>query len=183
MYKFFYDVLIPLFKLENIKLNYMDTDSFIFTILNIEDVYKIILENREHFDLSEFTANHYFIDENGKPKYQENAKKLGKFKLENNGYITEFIGLRAKMYAYKEYHNNNEEQHKRCKGIKKSIVENDINFDMYYDALFNSNTYYNKQNLIKSEKYNINTITQEKISISPFDDKNYIIDGINSIPF
>ena len=73
-----------------------------------------------------------------------------KFKLENNGYISEFIGLRAKMYSYKEYNNNEEEQHKRCKGIKKNIVENDINFEMYYDALFNNITHYNKQNLIKS---------------------------------
>jgi hypothetical protein len=51
MYKFFYSTLIPIFKIENLKLNYIDTDSFIFTVFNIDDVYKKIHENKDFFDL------------------------------------------------------------------------------------------------------------------------------------
>lgn len=54
---------------------------------------------------------------------------------------------------------------------------------MYYDSLINQNTYYNKQNLISAENFKISTITQEKISINSFDDKMYVIDGVNAIPY
>ena len=46
-------------------------------------------------------------------------------KDETNGIeITEFVGLRSKLYAFKV----EEDEHKKCKGIKKSVMSTDISF-------------------------------------------------------
>ena len=39
--------------------------------------------------------------------------------------MTEFVGLRAKLYSYKML---DEKETKKCKGIKKSVVDKTISF-------------------------------------------------------
>ena len=56
------------------------------------------------------------------------TKVLGKFKDEANGnIITWFIGLKPKMYCYKELAYNNDkhciEEHKKAKGVPKQNVK------------------------------------------------------------
>ena len=41
--------------------------------------------------------------------------------------ITEFVALRAKMYAYRKIDKEVEEKH--CKGTKKCVVSEDLTFD------------------------------------------------------
>ena len=72
--------------------------------------------------------------------------------------ITEFIGLRSKLYAFKiqEYEGRCEKDFcdgscddkqcigkgsKKCKGVKKPVVKDCIAFEDYKDCLFNSATY------------------------------------------
>ncbi|CAF4679604.1 unnamed protein product, partial [Rotaria magnacalcarata] len=47
--------------------------------------------------------------------------------------IVEFVGLRAKLYAYKTVDNIEE---KKAKGIKKKVVEQTINLEDYKRCLF-----------------------------------------------
>ena len=46
--------------------------------------------------------------------------------------ITEFVGLRSKLYSFKI----DEKEEKKCKGVKKSEVKRTINFKDYKDCLF-----------------------------------------------
>ena len=47
--------------------------------------------------------------------------------------IEEFVGLRAKLYSYKMFEGK-EETH--CKGIKKSVIKNNVSHENYRECLF-----------------------------------------------
>ena len=82
------------------------------------------------------------------PSYSEvNKKVIGKFKDECGGKdIAEFVGLRAKLYAYKV--ENSEE--KKCKGIAKNVVKKTINIKDYKTVLFEKSIIYRKMMQFKS---------------------------------
>ena len=103
---------------EKVKLCYTDTDSFILEI-ETEDAYKDKAGDvEEWFDTSNFPSSH----PSGFPRGR-NKKVIEKFKDEFGGKImTEFAGLRAKMYAYKKLDG---EEDKRCKRIKKKKSPNE----------------------------------------------------------
>ena len=42
--------------------------------------------------------------------------------------ITEFVGLRSKLYAYKM---NSGKENKKCKGVKKGVVKKEITLEVY----------------------------------------------------
>ncbi|CAG9815987.1 unnamed protein product [Phaedon cochleariae] len=88
--------MLPKMGIERCKLLYMETDSFIYE-LKCDDAYEEVMKA----DLSQFDTSEYAPDN----KYNMplvNKKKLGSLKDEANGKIvTNFVGLRSKMYAYK----------------------------------------------------------------------------------
>ena len=56
----------------------------------------------------------------------KNKKVIGLMKDERNGEImTEFVGLRSKMYSVRV---EGEDCMKKCKGIKASVVKSSISF-------------------------------------------------------
>ena len=58
-----------------------------------------------------------------------NKKIIGTFKDEACGIpITEFIGLKSKMYSYVK---DNEEGGRTAKGIKKNVIKNNIRYEDY----------------------------------------------------
>nr|XP_042902165.1 uncharacterized protein LOC122270103 [Parasteatoda tepidariorum] len=92
MYHFYYNVMRPKYG-ENIKLLYMDTDSYIYDI-QTEDLYEDMKGMIDHFDTSDYPEDSIYA----MPRVNKNV--LGKMKDENAGNVLEeFAGLRAKMYA------------------------------------------------------------------------------------
>ena len=65
----------------------------------------------------------------------KNKKVIGLFKDELGGkIIIEFCALRAKAYAYLM---EDDSEHKKVKGTKKSIIKRELMFEHYKDSLFN----------------------------------------------
>ena len=93
MYAFWYDYMKPKCG-DNVKLCYMDTDSFIMHI-KTEDFYKDIADDTEkRFDTSNYDVNRPLPT--GK-----NKKVIGLMKDELGGNImTEFVALIPKTYSY-----------------------------------------------------------------------------------
>ena len=93
IYEFWYDYMKPKYN-DNVKLCYMDTDSFIMNI-KTEDFYKDIANDvGKRFDTSNYEVNRPLPT--GK-----NKKVIGLMKDELGGkIITEFITLRPKTYSY-----------------------------------------------------------------------------------
>ncbi|KAJ8911368.1 hypothetical protein NQ315_011661 [Exocentrus adspersus] len=150
---------------------YTDTDSLIYEIRN-RDPYEIIRRDCHlRFDTSDYPAN------NGYNIPQVNKKVLGMMKDEFNGTPIElFVGLRSKMYTVKRA-GSSSDNIKKVKGIKKSVIKNVITLEDYLECVDNFKEKVITQNLIKSEKHQVDSMRQEKIALSPYDDKRYLTEG------
>ena len=95
--------------------------------------------------------------------------------------ITEFVGLRSKMYSYMK---DNQKGGKTAKGIKKNIIKKNITHSNYRDTLFNSEQMMHKMKTIRSENHQLGSCEINKVSLSCFDDKRYIHDdGVTSYAY
>ena len=110
MYEFWYDYMKPKYG-DNVKLCYMDTDSFIMHI-KTEHFYKDIANDIEkRFDTSNCEINRPLPT--GK-----NKKVIGLMKDELGGKImTEFFALRPKIYSYLT------DDWQKAKGTKKCVIK------------------------------------------------------------
>ena len=174
MYNFHYNTMKKLFP-SQLKLLYTDTDSFLYEITssNCEESF---FQNKHLFDFSNYPKNHklYSI---------ENKKVPGLFKDECGGnQISEFIGLRSKMYSF-VFEDENLKGTKTAKGVKKNVIEHDIKHQDYRDCLFLSNQFEHQFANISSSKHKVVTAQKRKISLSPFDDKRYLLNNIFSLPY
>ena len=99
MYEFHYDYMLPKYG-ENLKLCYMDTDSFVYDI-KTKDFYKDIAADVEtRFDTSGYIDD---IADNRPLPVGKNKKVIGLMKDElGGGIMKEFVSLRPKMYSYRE---------------------------------------------------------------------------------
>ena len=125
MHGFWYDYMKPKYN-DNIKLCYMDTDSFVMYI-KTEDFYKDTANDVEkRFD----TSNH---EVNRPLPTGKNKKVIGLMKDELGGkIITEFVTLRPKTYSYLI---NNCKEDKKAKGTKKCVIKRMIKFNDYKNCL------------------------------------------------
>ena len=121
MYEFWYDYMKPKYG-DNVKLCYMDTDSFIMPI-KTEDFYEDIANDVEkRFDTSNYEAN--ILLPEGK-----NKKVIGLMKDELGGKImTEFVALRPKAYSYLMDDGKN---NKKPKGTKPCVIKGILKFNDY----------------------------------------------------
>ena len=127
MYDFHYNYIKPKYG-EKAKLLFTDTDSLAYEI-QTEDFYKDISPDvKEKFDTSNYPKVHPSDIETGV------NKKIGSmFKDEAGGeQITEFVGLRAKLCAFKT---DNQSEVKKCKGVNTTVVSNSISFEDYKTCL------------------------------------------------
>ena len=93
----------------------------------------------------------------------------------NGNKIDEFVGLKSKMYSLIS---NNMEMNK-AKGINLKSKHKE-----YVNVLFNKIILRHKMKRILSERYNIGSYVINKISLSCYDDKRFILnDGINSLAY
>ncbi|XP_070149772.1 uncharacterized protein [Polyergus mexicanus] len=166
--------MLPLYR-KNCKIMYTDTDSLIYHI-ECEDVYENMKRDIARFDTSDYPANNAY----GIPL--ENKKVPDLMKDENNGAImTEFVGLRAKMYALRV---NSKKDIKKVKGVKRNVVARTITFDDYTRCLRDDIEMTRQQSCIRSKLHEVYTISETKIALSPHDDKRYIVpDSTDTLPW
>ena len=94
--------------------------------------------------------------------------------------IEEFVGLKSTMYSYLI----GDEEHKKAKGVKKNVVKNEIRHNDYKNVLFYNKIMHHQMNTIRSESHQINSYHINKVSLSPYDDKRYLLDdGITSYAY
>ena len=172
MYDFHYNYIKK--KYPDSQLLFTDTDSLFYHIKTEKDIYEEFWVDRELFDNSDYPKSSKFF-------FNENKKVIGKFKDETAGKpILEFVGLKSKMYSYKI----GEEEHKKAKGVKKNVVKKEIKHQDYLDVLFNKKIMHHQMNTIRSESHQINSYHLNKVSLSPYDDKRYLLDdGITSLAY
>ncbi len=199
MYEFHYNYIKSKYG-SQAQLLFTDTDSLCYSI-QTKDVYLDMLEDQHLFDTSDYPKTH--------PLYSlANRKVLGKMKDETKGNpIREFVGLKSKMYSMihdedekKEGDSNEDDgpeedgepqqkkkktvETKRAKGIKKSVVKNNTRHEHYKQCLFNKTTHMSTMTQIRSYGHELYNIQLNKLGLSPFDDKRYLLeDGVTSLAY
>ena len=126
MYRFWYDYMKPKYGYD-VKLCYMDTDSFVMNI-KTNDFYKDIANDVEcKFDTSNYEVN--------RPLPMGKIKKvIALMKDELGGkIITEFVTLRPNTYSYLT---DDGKGNKKAKGTKKCVIKRMIKFNDYKMKLY-----------------------------------------------
>ena len=98
--------------------------------------------------------------------------------------IEEFVGLRPKMYSILYTENNKVVEKKTAKGISKAVTKREIRHGHYRDCLFNRKRTVANMPQLRSFKNNLYTVNINKIGLSPYDDKRYLLeDGVTSLAY
>ena len=173
MYIFWYDYLKPKYG-NNVKLYYMDTDSFIMNI-KTEDFDKDISNDVEkRFDTSNYEVNRPLPT-------RKNKKVIGLMKDELGGkIITEFVTLRPKTYSNLT---DDCKEDKKAKGTKKYVIKRMIKFNDYKNCLLKDEVLLKSQQRFISKKHDVYTENIYKIALSNNDNKTIVSDKITSYPY
>ena len=161
MYEFWYDYMKPKYN-DNMKLCYMDTDSFVMNI-KTKDFYKDISSDIDkRFDTSNYEVNRPL-------PIGKNKNVIGLMKDELGGkIITEFVTLRPKTYSYLT---DDGKEHKKAKGTKKCVIKRMIKFDDCKNCLLKDKVLLKSQQRLISKKHDVYTEDINKIALSNDDDK------------
>ena len=184
MHHFYYDYLKPKYK-ENVKLMYMGTDSFVLEIETCDFFEDIKDDLKEWFNTSGYDKNMVLPDEYAK-NASVNKKVIGKMKDElGKGYMTEFVALSPKLYAYKQIClDNSLTEHKKAKDIKKMVTKKTLCFDMYKECLLKDKSVNCIHYRIKSSPMSVDTMQIYKISLKNYDNKRLrSFNGITTFPY
>ena len=147
MYEFWYDYMKPKYG-NDVKLCYMDTDSFIMNI-KTNDFYEDIANDVENrFDISNYEVNRPL-------PMRKNKKIIGLMKDQLSGkIITEFVTLRPKTYSYLT---DDGKEDKKAKGTKKCIIKKMIKFNDDKKCLLNDEVIFKSQQRFISKKHDVYT--------------------------
>ena len=148
MYEFWYDYMKPKYN-DNVKLCYMDKDSFVMNI-KTNDFYKDIANDVEkRFD----TSKYYEV--NRSLPTGKNKKVTSLMKDELGGkIIMEFVTLKPKTYAYST---DDGKEDKKAKATKKCVIKRMTKFNCYKNCLFKDEVILKSQQRFISKKPNVYT--------------------------
>ena len=140
---------------------YTDTDSLTYEIKS-ENVCEEFFKWKNLFDFSNYLKDSKFF-------VQTNKNVIGKMEDEFGGVIIdEFVALKSKMYSIKKIDG------KECNTAKGVSIATE--FKKFKDVLFNEKIIRHKMKRIQSKKHKLGTYEIDKISLSCFDDKRYVLD-------
>ena len=166
MYDYHYNHVMKKYGPHKAKLLFTDTDSLTYHITT-GDIYQDMKQDEHLYDTSEYPKEHFLHS-------TVNKKVIGKFKDETAGVpIVEFVGLRAKMYSMLT---KGEKENKKGKGIKKSVLKKEIKHQDFKDGLFEKKEFQHTMMNFRSHLHQVYTEKQMKKSLSPFDDKRFILE-------
>jgi hypothetical protein len=153
MFRLHYDVMCKRYG-DSARLLLTDTDSLCYHI-QTEDVYADMGAISEHFDTSDYPAAH--------PLHSDaNQNVVGKFNDETDGVpITEFAGLRSKMYCFTV---GSSTKH-TAKGIMKGVAQRQLGMGEYKAALGGTACTV-EQTMIQSRNHRICTVSATKSALN-----------------
>ncbi|XP_074653582.1 uncharacterized protein LOC141907740 [Tubulanus polymorphus] len=179
MYDFHYNTIKAGYG-DNAKLLFTDTDSLTYAIRS-NDLYTDMAGISDQFDFSAYPTGHPLFSD-------KNKKVLGKFKDETNSFpVKVFCGLRSKMYSmtYLSPDNNGTlVEKKTAKGVAKYVVKQSVSHNNYVDCLRNQSRMMANMRSIRSFNHKLHSVNLNKVGLSPYDDKRYILDdGVSTYAY
>ena len=131
---------------------------------------KNFFKEKHLFDFSNYPKDSTFFDE-------DNKKAIGQMKDMSEGKIIDgFVGLKSKMYSIKTIDGKESDT---AKGVNIAFE-----FNEFKDALFSKKVVRHKRERIQSKKHKLGTYEINKMSLSCFDDKRFVLnDGIHTLAY
>ena len=159
MYQFHYNNILKTF--DDVKSLFADTDSLVYGIKN-GNVYDQCFKYKHLFDFRGYPKDSvYYCD--------LNKKVLGKMKDKFNGVETdEFFVLKSKMYSLIA---KNDKEVNKAKGVNLKLRHKE-----YVDVLFNRKVIRHRMKRMQTNLHQVGIYDLNKISLSCFDDKRYVLD-------
>ena len=178
MYEFYYHKLQPYYNTRSdadVKLHYMDTDSFILSI-KTEDLINDLEYFKDDFDFSELDENHELYN-------SINKKVIGKMKIETSPIIEldNFIALRSKSYSFSYGSTVQKATQKLTQKSKQKGTQHTPIYSQFINSLFNSETTTATTYSIRINAHNLTVQKQDKLALNPFDDKRMYLNPIQSL--
>ena len=93
----------------------------------------------------------------------------------------EFVGLRAKMYSL----SCGNKSQRKVKGMKKNYVKKHVRHQSFLNVIRNPALVTDATfRLFQSRNHDVRTIEMNKVCLSAFDDKRYILDdGVSTLAY
>ena len=91
------------------------------------------------------------------------------------------MGLHSKMYSISV--EGSKKELKVAKGVKKSDIENNLNFSNYLECLLWKQSYKHDFKCIHSSRHSVHTLAMKKKILLSFDDKRFLLNMLHSIPY
>ena len=159
MYDFHYNYFKEKY---DVRLLFTDTDSLVYEINGVDNIYEKIYLDKHLFDFSNYPKDSKFYDDT-------NMKVIGKMKDEMCGKIvSEFVGLKSKMYSLITIDD--------VEKIKTKGVNTKLKHTEFVDVFDNKKIVRHNTKRIQSKRHRLGTYTAFKVSLSCFDDKRYVLD-------
>ena len=154
--------ITTLLKKFNAELLFTDTDSLTYEI-RLEDVYEKILSTSICLTLAIFQKTKFYDI--------QNEMVFGKMKVVSKEIpVNKFVGLKSKMHSMLS---DDSEESNTAKGVNIATE-----FNEFSDTLFNEKVVRHKMKRIQNKKHKLGTYEINKRSLSCFDDKLVLDDGI-----
>ena len=157
---------------------FTDTDS-IGVELQSQDLCADLRPLMDILDTSSLPPDHELYD----PRY---ARVQGRLKIEYGGYtIQRFAGITSKVYSAELVHPSGEKVIYKAKGVQRSALRRSVSFEDYQRCIFESTPKVVTTHAIRTDGYhNLYTVRQEKLALSDFDCKRYMLPcGVLTLPY
>ena len=134
-----------------------------------EDVYEEFFKHKRLFDFSNFSKDSKFYD-------NQNEMVVGRMKAVYRGIpINTFVGLKSKMHSMIS---DDGKESNTAKGVNIATE-----FNEFRDTLFDKKTIRHKMKRIQSKKHKLGICEINKISLSCFDKRFVLNDGIHTLAY
>ena len=172
LYKFHYEQMVPRYSAAKLKLAYKDTDSLLYCV-ETENLYQDMAGFKHLLDLSDYPKDHFLYDPTNKKVPLTMTDELqGKV-------LREVVCLRSKLYSI-DFVGGKKQS---AKGVAKSVKKT-LHHDLFKKCLLSKEQVTKTMFQLKSVNHQIVVNSVEKIALSAFDDKRYILnDGIASLAY
>lgn len=139
-------------------------------------MYDVIRKNIDWFDTSNYP------DDERQLKTNKNKQVLGKMKDEMGGQqVVSFVGLRPKMYSLLTVDNVSKFT---AKGVSKTFAEKHLRHELYLRTLKDKTITRATCRQFRSKVHKLFTVELNKIALSAFDNKRFILrDSVSSVPY
>ena len=171
VFDFFYGVILP--KFPHAELVLSDTDSLLVK-LHTDNITRDLHSIKQFLDLSNLKTSN--------PLHSNHNKDIpGTFKLETKDeIIEEVVALRSKLYSIRMVGGRKI----AAAGVSRKIAAKKITHEDFVNTLVGKKDKFIMQRTIRSDRHTLNTVQSNRIALTAYDDKRYILDdGIHTLAY